>query len=299
METSFKTPIAMKVTLQQYLKDLKYQLLGMGYKWLSSNDEIELDRDYPYLKTNYNNESNGLGGASSRFCNYDIKIENYNPELFLAIAAMTHGDDWVVGEWFYCHTNLVMDSNGRIEAYAGKLYKSEKKECITDESGDKSHFFTKKLDGSSYKIWFRKATVKELEYHFMKKRIVRYDSKPEYEKALNRLTGRGNYSFVPGSCSYDEAVTLNILDIMFTPVYGEDEKILNVGNFQIKVKDGRAYHKNENITNFVEGLISHYTIDRTMSSYKVSVKDVIFSRTGCEHGESKLSEWLEVYKLLK
>jgi hypothetical protein len=76
-------------------------------------------------------------------------------------------------------------------------------------------------------------------------------------------------------------------------------KNFKVGNFEITVKNGKAYHKNDDITRFVVELVEALYRPLTFSAYTASVKDVIFSKTGCENSESKLSEWKQVYDELK
>jgi len=95
---NFTTPVSMKVTDEQFRKDLYQPLLDLGYKYSDSrlipsrictnfagnNDLIDIDnkgREDEYYKRYY--------------------IDHYNPELFLALAGMTQGDDWQIGEYLY------------------------------------------------------------------------------------------------------------------------------------------------------------------------------------------------------
>lgn len=73
-------------------------------------------------------------------------IEAYSLEEFLAIAHITEGDDWIVGEWLYCINN--------------KKYFEVKH---TSGCGSSNGYADNK-----YKILYRKATLEELRIHFEK-----------------------------------------------------------------------------------------------------------------------------------
>lgn len=67
-------------------------------------------------------------------------------------------EKWVpkVGEYFYCHTDLIMESSGKKEATNGNIYPIEKEGCFTNNSGNKSHVV------GNYSKWFRKALPHEI-----------------------------------------------------------------------------------------------------------------------------------------
>jgi hypothetical protein len=76
------------------------------------------------------------------------------------------------------------------------------------------------------------------------------------------------------------------------------------GKFNLTVKDKRVFHKNEDITSFVEGIGGLYdnrVLKRNfgIKNYDFHVKDMILSKTGCESQETYLSDWLKVYELIK
>lgn len=77
----FATPVAMKVTKEQgtYLLN---KLITMGYEETSRDDE-------GYIATNWNSIHHAVAIASHKPAYKKHIIEEYNPELFLAIAAMT------------------------------------------------------------------------------------------------------------------------------------------------------------------------------------------------------------------
>ena len=85
------------------------------------------------------------------------------------------------------------------------------------------------------------------------------------------------------------------------PVYETKEVIVSMGEFNLKVTPDGIFHKSENITIFVSNLVewsSNNTISRH-GNYSVIRKDIIFSQTGCEHSETKLSQWIEVWNTYK
>lgn len=96
--SKFSCPVSMKVTQEQYEKDLKQTLLDLGYYVTS----------YPYnsdlLATNWA----GMVSKATWFYYYEdgtrnahnrYFIDHYNPELFLALAGMREGDQIHVGEF--------------------------------------------------------------------------------------------------------------------------------------------------------------------------------------------------------
>lgn len=156
MEHIFITPVSMQVTKEQYNNDLKEPLKELGYKQYSINWRFD------YLVTNYG--VHGLGELST--LQEDAKglydrpfIDHYNPELFLALAAMTEGDDWIVGEWATC-----------IVDYGDGFRQKNLYQC----KGMSGNTFSAVLDSNNCPIngWhkdkFRKASKQELISHLSK-----------------------------------------------------------------------------------------------------------------------------------
>jgi len=74
------------------------------------------------------------------------------------------------------------------------------------------------------------------------------------------------------------------------------EKTISVGGkFNVTIKDGKIWHKADDITEFVTQLTSAFPHYHVFSGYSVDMKDVTFSRTGCQHVETNLSDWKVVY----
>lgn len=76
------------------------------------------------------------------------------------------------------------------------------------------------------------------------------------------------------------------------------EKVISVGGkFDVTIRDGRVFHKSDDITQFVRSMIDYYVNkkDRFGGTYIAAVKDVTFSKTGCQEVETTLSDWKKVY----
>lgn len=73
--------------------------------------------------------------------------------------------------------------------------------------------------------------------------------------------------------------------------------IHTTNTFNLIVKEGKCFHKSEDITNYVKDVQSSYAgsiCNRTFASYTFNVKDIIISKTGCENKETYLSQWLAI-----
>ena len=148
--TQFAQPVAMRVTHKQWKRDLKKPLNALGYNWGSFNTPKEdLKGGYPILHTNYFGKNRQIGGCNS-LSDGTYLIDHYNPELFLAIAGMTEGDDWVVGDWLITQNMILVPDNNNI------LF-----QC---ESLDASSFEDNQAENGCHN--YRKATLEELVAHF-------------------------------------------------------------------------------------------------------------------------------------
>ncbi len=127
-QVKFVTPVAMKVTQDQYEKDLKGSLKKLGY-----SGQVYITSIYYYLVTNYGNRNadnvyhDSIGSWDE--LNDRVLIEDYNPELFLAVAAMTEfvlPERWCVksGEQSlvdYCNDNGV-NKGDYVSSQCSKYY---------------------------------------------------------------------------------------------------------------------------------------------------------------------------------
>lgn len=283
--TKFITPVSMQVTQEQFEKDLKRPLIDLGYDDTSITNDWSVDN---ILVTNYMNGNGRLTNMNTnRETHNRYFIEQYNPQLFLALAAQTEGEDWIIGEWLM-HGNRI--------------------------------FKVKRLDGHNYSLGYaqndakdlyRKATKQELINHLtqnkMEKKIIGYKLiKPEYKAAVGKITGYTSLDYTkypeeaaPNTRSYDALKNAGVLDIWFTPTYQRETKTFKVGSFEVVVKDGKVFHGNDDITNFVKSLVATFTFpEGTYGGYTAIMEDVTFSKTGCQNTPSKLSEWKEIYNFI-
>src|SRR5690554_6720795 len=87
----FITPVTMKVTKEEEGIELIESLEALGYRHIHK-------RYVGYVTTAWNGGHNLVTILDYKPDHRHI-IEEYNPELFLAIAAMTEGEEWIVGEY--------------------------------------------------------------------------------------------------------------------------------------------------------------------------------------------------------
>jgi hypothetical protein len=158
----------MKVTKQQFDNDLKPSLTQMGRHDNTWGGWI----DHPYVTVNSKNNKVGnyRGVDYPEYC-----IDHYNPELFLALAAMTDKEDGNVGEYWKFIDTTYKGDNFTI----GKIYKQHKSTIDTcgafiDDKGGCNGFFANA--GGSNKSDFVKATKEEIIAHFSKTVVETVDN---------------------------------------------------------------------------------------------------------------------------
>jgi len=166
--SKFITAVSMACTQEQYEQDLRKPLLVMGYK------ESQFDRfkDFPFLINNIGGEIGYLSNSRDKDKYNRYFIDHYNPELYLALAAMTNEPFGIVGEWWTCISDVTMNGRGKVEYNEGKLYKCFYKDCIADNSGDIYHCWPNKTTRFNH---FRKATKKEIINHLTKNKKEKKD----------------------------------------------------------------------------------------------------------------------------
>ena len=84
----------------------------------------------------------------------------------------------------------------------------------------------------------------------------------------------------------------------FEPIYEEEVKTINMGSFNLTVKDKKCYYNQEDITDFVKG-VHEFSITQVIAKWSADIKEITFSKTGCQIAETKLSDWLKVYDMIK
>lgn len=155
MKKRFICPVSMECTEKQYINDLKEPLLNMGYE---EKCKTPMDAALNTLVTNYG----GISYCISNVLNNSIHAEDryfiseYNPKLFLALAAMTNCENGNYGEYW----KFIGDGWDFIWT-KDKLY-SQRKDSIAKECA-----FIKDDDNISgmypyNKTYFIKATKEEI-----------------------------------------------------------------------------------------------------------------------------------------
>ena len=186
MQNKFTQPVSMQVTKEQYEKDLREPLLRMGYlehalgEWMTAS----------ILVTNYGNTgfyiSNTINEYKKRHNRYFIP--EYNPKLFLVIAAMSNVKYGIYGEWWYCIKDVKMSSDGRIEYNKDKLYMGLDNERIVNNSRNENHYWR-----GHYRFkHFRKATLQELITKFTEQENIMKEITTELIEKLKNLIAPEN-----------------------------------------------------------------------------------------------------------
>lgn len=163
MTHKFTQPVSMACTVEEYEKDLKYKLLAMGYK---EKDMCRGNGEYNILCTNYSCRNNELwlGSDYQKTDHNRYFIDHYNPNLFLAMAAMTEGEIPIVGEWMICIKKTPKDD----------VNSFEKGELIQVTSIRENQYGRGIGDfGLQYnRTYFRKANKEEIIKHFTKQETM-------------------------------------------------------------------------------------------------------------------------------
>jgi len=147
----YRHTVAMKVTKEQG-ESLKPALIDMG-RQINIWGHFE---EYPFLTAT---NDDGLVGNYDSVRTTTILVNGYNPELFLAIAAMTDDVNGNIGEWWKC-----IDDNW-INFTEGKIYKQVDNSKDFNLINDLNHFY-----GVKYlRNLFTKATKEEIISTFSKK----------------------------------------------------------------------------------------------------------------------------------
>lgn len=161
----FETSLSMGVTINQYRTTLQQPLKEMGY---SITDVTTMDGtdSYPYLRTNNNNGNLWFSSVHSGSGGNDYFINDYNPELYLALAAMTNQTYGIKGEWWV----FIRTPYSYMDWTFGKLYQACYEVNIMyafeDNQGVRGGFSCDPL------TYFRKATKEEIINHFTNKQTT-------------------------------------------------------------------------------------------------------------------------------
>lgn len=137
------------------------------------------------------------------------------------------------------------------------------------------------------------------------KKIIGYKLiKPEYAEAASKISEKrlaGIYGLLELDQFPDSIKAwkkAGVLDLWFEPVYESGEITIDMGGFELKIKDGKCYHGSEDISQYVKELVSFYNTEKTFAGYIARVEDITFSKTGCQAHKSNLKDWVKVFNEL-
>lgn len=144
----FTQPIAMKCNQEQF-GDIKRELTELGYKIEGNNSFLQCK----YLATRYNEINDEVKNTMFQEDYNRIVFEEWNKDLFLALAAMTDNPNGIKGEWW----KFDCDHDGPL--IKGNLYKPKKHSLTKPSSQEIINHFTKQSttmstieERTSYKI---------------------------------------------------------------------------------------------------------------------------------------------------
>jgi hypothetical protein len=126
---------------------------------------------------------------------------------------------------------------------------------------------------------------------------------PSYEGKVNKTYLITN---IDGQSLYFadmRAINTKLVEVrLATPeeIEAINNKVINIG-FDVKIKNKRAFVGNDDITEFVLGLVKQYNnLDYgTHGGFGHKIKDITFSKTGCKSVDTKLSDWKKIYDEIK
>lgn len=162
MTRKFITPVNM--VIPDYLKwcELANDMIQLGYH---ADDDIK-DKGFPWIMYTEQHDDRAVFAIISahikEWIDPDmISIHDYNPELFIALAAMSEGSEFWPGEWL---------ANKTIKSLV-KVLKTGRNDSVEIESRGET-FWLQRDD-------FRKATKEEILDHFAKER--------EFNEVANKI----------------------------------------------------------------------------------------------------------------
>lgn len=203
MEKKFSIPVSMKVNQEQF-NYLKEELIKIGYEVTLETPLTDDKYNNPnILVTQYSSNNNFTNTFDYRDLNYII--QEYNPELFLALASMTSNEEFFVGECII----RVKDEHGILNVgdlgVIINVIERGSDFAVTVQNDKKGYMHS--TDN------IRKATKEEIINHFNKLNMNKLKElpekwcikiTPESKAALSkwRTAGKGLYSDT-GYCSHN------------------------------------------------------------------------------------------------
>lgn len=256
----FKTPLHITGTPEQ-LKVVEEGLIRLGYELSNPiGDEFLKTECAVFWRTDYIHPHED-----------EIEVSASNPELVLALAAMSDDELGIEGEWV-----VIEDGQYVYDFTIGKLYKLGG-EFYHKYSGFQVVSDDKGLANGNQTTKYRKATKEEIIKHFNNmahfgdKKVPSYKVetreitgyklvKEEYALAAVRIEG---YLFTGDSNITDRIFRLEkhkdaiekwrkagVLGLWFEPVYKEDKKVITLrhygGTFEVEVSKEGVYYAKDN-----------------------------------------------------
>lgn len=207
----------------------------------------------------------------------------------------------------YCNKYGEMPPYSKSEVFAHfPYYKTGFASCTTSSSIEKGYTLV------TFKE-FKERTMKKKEKEIIGYKLV----KPEYEEAALAIANKGLHilagikkedlyrigDYSKYSVSFPNLKDSGVLDLWFEPVYKEEVKEFEFSpTFKVTIKDKKVYHGKEEITDYVNNLITRFLSGAVISnngSRIFSIEEVTFSKTGCVNEKTTLSQWKELWALIQ
>jgi len=144
------------------------------------------------------------------------------------------------------------------------------------------------------------------------KQIIGYKLiKPEYTGAIKELTKGLTFKNEIDTIGFSIVISIlkkaGVLDLWFKPIYEVKEEIISInGQFNLKVKDKRVFHENEDITDYVksigiwwENIMLSGNLKFGKYDFLIPSHNIKLMKTGCQTKETNLENWLKIYNLIK
>lgn len=193
----FITPVLMTCESEEQQREMIESLKKIGYSTENGNASIQFDL-YPIVCTDMNGNHDEIGTTKGRISEFEGAIHTTNPDLFLALASMSEGDEFYPGEMVVCLWK------GSSRFHEDKIYKITKIDddrgnvriLGIDEFGEENwmYLYPTKTDKNPN---FRKATAEEIIQHFAKveKKEDYSDVFPGHPKEENPKVNLPNFEY--------------------------------------------------------------------------------------------------------
>lgn len=125
----------------------------------------------------------------------------------------------------------------------------------------------------------------------------------------NNNSWDNNLPISKNSQCYDDLKEAGVLDIWCEENIQPEERFFTMGfhsgAFQLRVVDKKVFHKDEEITQFVTGLIKEIrgipgriVSNNRSKRLQIDLNGLVFNVTGCEKVKTSFKQWQEVYDFI-